>query len=108
MRFARTRIPRPPTLASIVDALEAIQDATDDATRPSLAHPLVDAHVLKEVAIATTNTDVAHLLQRAPQGWIITRKRGAGDVYEATTQPDPTRFLRLVSSAAVTVDLMVF
>lgn len=104
-RYAKVRVARPPTLAGIVDAIEGMQSAIDDATRPG---PLADGHILEEVDIATGGTDVAHLLQRACRGWFLTRKRGAGDVYEDSTQPDPSRFLRLKSSAAVTVDLMVF
>ncbi len=45
---------------------------------------------------------------RAFQGWWITRVIGAGYVYEPTSQPDASRYLRLQSSATVTVDLWVY
>lgn len=106
-RFARVRLPSAPTLRDVADALEGLQDNVEAAVQPSLAHPLIEGHILAAVAIATGGTDIAHLLQRPWSGWILTRKRGAGDVYE-DTQTDPGRFLRLKSSSAVTVDLMVF
>lgn len=66
------------------------------------------AITIKDVSIILGDTDVAHRLGRAYTGWRISRLRGAQTVYEATTQPDNTKFLRLTGTGTATVDVEVW
>lgn len=92
---------------SVGDAvLDALQDRIADWSRPLVQCNLLDGTLLQSVNVGTSQTSVAHGLSRTPVGWIITRKLGPGDVYEAKA-PD-NRFLYLVSTASVEVDLWVF
>jgi hypothetical protein len=63
--------------------------------------------ILKDQTLASGNNDVPHKLKRKCQGWIITKKDAAADIYQSESSDD-TKFLRLVSSGAVTVDIWVF
>lgn len=61
------------------------------------------------VALSNGTTLVTHGLGRAPVGWFVTRQRGSARIYDTQDgNPNPTLSLRLVSDAAVLVDLYVF
>lgn len=61
---------------------------------------------LKDVAIGTSETVIAHKLGRNPQGWIIVEKNANSDVWSSSTKDG--RFLYLMATAAVTVTLYVW
>ena len=67
-----------------------------------------NAVTIQDVAIILGDTDVSHRLGKSYQGWRISRLRGAQTVYEATTQPDKTKFLRLTGTGTATVDVEVW
>lgn len=57
-------------------------------------------------AIGVTATPVRHNLGHPVQTWEVVRKNAVGDVYEsATLHDDPSHYINLVSSSAVTVTL---
>lgn len=66
---------------------------------------LLDGTRLKDVVLAIGSNRIEHNLKRPIEGWFITRKNAAADVYET----DATSLtLSLTSSAAVTVDIWVY
>lgn len=77
------------------------------AVEPYLVSPKPSP--LTGIALASGSNDVNHKLQRAIQGWRVTRLRAAAAVtlHEPTTGSDE-RILVLVASAACTVDLEVW
>lgn len=61
------------------------------------------------VPLSLGTTLVAHGLGRAPLGWFVTRQRAAARIHDTQDgNPNPSTSLRLVSDAAVMVDLYVF
>ena len=75
--------------------------------QPLTSNPMNYGNILTGIALAAGQTSVSHKLNRAYQGWIIVDINGASSVYSSTSS-DPTKFLVLNSSAAVTVSLLVF
>lgn len=71
--------------------------------------PLNSSVLLTEVSLAVGDNTINHLLARKLRGWYIVRKRANSDIYDKQdTNPLQTDTLILNSSAAVTVDLIVF
>lgn len=70
--------------------------------------PFMDGRLIENVTVNTTATRIEHKLGRPWKGWIICRKRGSGDVYEASAQNSPSLFITLQSSAQAQIDLWVF
>jgi len=95
-------------------ALGYVQDAVADFTGSLTFIPWLDGIALNGQQVTAAGVNLRHGLvddrqkPRAFQGWWITRVVGAGYVYEPTSQPDAARYLKLQSSATVTVDLWVF
>ena len=73
---------------------------------PVLANPTTNMAILKNVALASGNNAVPHLLQQVQQGWIITDIQGVASIYR--NQPFDKVYLYLNSSAVVTVSIGVF
>ena len=70
--------------------------------------------VEQPIKLSTSFVNVPHRLGRAVRGWIVIDQTTASRVFRdplpssAATNPDPTLFLRLQSSATTTVKLWVF
>jgi hypothetical protein len=76
---------------------------------PLLGNPLNNASVLKNVSLLTGTNVVNTLLGRTLQGWSVVRQRGPASIYDTQdTNQSPALTLVLVSSADVSVDLLVF
>jgi hypothetical protein len=76
---------------------------------PLLGNPSNNASVLKNVALVTGTNVVNTLLGRTLQGWSIVRQRGPASFYDMQdTNQSPSLTLVLVSSADVSVDILVF
>jgi len=73
---------------------------------PVLANPQTNMSILKNVALATGNNQIPHLLGQVQQGWIITDIQGAATIYR--NKDFSGTYLYLHSSAAVTVNIGVF
>lgn len=73
---------------------------------PVLAQPLNKGLILKSVALISGVTVINHKLARTLQGYIIVDQNAAASIYRSAAKNDKT--LTLTSSAAVTVDLLVF
>lgn len=79
------------------------------ALNPLLANPVNSGSVLKNVQLSTGVNSIPHLLGVELQGWFIVRQRAAASIYDTQDQNQmPQLTLKLVSSAPVSVDLVVF
>lgn len=101
--MAATRLPRSLTGNKEIDQAITTLSA---AVEPYLPQQVT---TIAGVELASGSNTVNHRLQRALQGWRVTRLRAAAAVtlYEPTTGTD-TLSLVLVASAACTVDLEVW
>jgi hypothetical protein len=69
---------------------------------------IINGVLLKKQTI-DGSTDIVHGLARAPEGWVVVRKRANAVVFdEQDSNPNPAKTIRLNSSAAVVADLWVF
>jgi hypothetical protein len=74
-----------------------------------LKNPALQSSILKNVALVAGTNTINTLLGQDLQGWSIVRQRGPASIYdEQDSNPRPNLTLILVSSAAVTVDILVF
>lgn len=90
------------------DEASRIVDAIDDYSRQLTQNALLGGQFLKQVRITASAQNIVHGLGRQWQGWIITRRNGTASVYENTTQADGTKFITLIGSGTVTVDIYIF
>lgn len=89
------------------DEVAKLQERLQEFFVPLVNNPMLDGVLLKNVQLTTTATDVPHNLRREPIGWTIVRQNANATIWEQTTNL-PTAFLKLQSSAAVTVSIWVF
>lgn len=76
---------------------------------PVIANPLNQGSILKDVSLKTGSNVINHLLGQKLQGWSLVRQRAAASIYDnQDSNQSPQLTLVLVSSADVSVDLMVF
>lgn len=88
---------------------QAIQDNAEQAFRPLLESPFVGCRLIEDVElVATASNRVAHGLGRDIAGWIVVDRDASGSVWRVSPSTSPDRVLLLSSSAAMTVDLIVF
>lgn len=75
-----------------------------------LGNPVLDSSFIENVSLTTGANQVNHKLGRKLQGWSIVRYKGAwAEVYDTQdTNKIPELTLNLVSSAPVTISLVVF
>lgn len=107
------------------EILNRIQDGIIPVINAVLAHPILDGRIVDTLAkdvngqfpaivLGAAAVNVPHLLGRKYQGWEpIDRNANAAiwvdpPVAGVDPNPDPTKFVRLVASATVTVKLWVF
>lgn len=86
--------------------LSRLQDAIASPLRDLQGIPILDGVLVNDQALASaTTTTFNHKLGRKPQGYLITKRSAAADIYDtAFTKTAMT----LHASAAVTVSLWVF
>lgn len=84
-----------------------LQERLQEFFVPFVQCPLIDGTLLTGVQLSTAPKSVEHKLNRAPLGYIITRKNANENVWESS-QALPARFLTLTATGAVTVDIWIF
>jgi hypothetical protein len=94
-------------IAQTAPELQAVINAVADFVRPLERNPVLDYIILRDVDIATSDTDIPHKLGREWQGWFVISRTTATVPYEGT-QSDNTKFLTLKAGSAITVDLYIF
>lgn len=86
-----------------------MQNQWSSQLNPLLDNAITQGIFLTNVQLLSGNNQLDHKLGHILRGWIITRKRGPGDVYDnQATNPFPNLTLTLNASANVMVDLYVF
>lgn len=114
--FRRRLQGRTPTDATTVADLQRLEDAAADVFAALAASPLVDARLVRGVAVSTGDTLVLHALNRAPQGLLVVSRTANVQVWRnpqttATGAVDlvaEARAMRVKADASATVDLLVF
>lgn len=76
---------------------------------PVIANPLNSSIILKNITLSAGSNTVSTTLGRNLQGYIVIGQNAASDIYDSqSTNPTPSTTLLLNSSAACTVNLLVF
>lgn len=89
--------------------LQLMQTSWATQLNPVIASPLSTPLILKSVKLINGTTTINHRLGKGLTGWMIVRQRGPASIYDTQdTNQQATLTLQLVSSAAVTVDILVF
>lgn len=91
--------------------INAIQDQIGAAVGQLLGKDTLDSSLLTEVKLKANITNkIAHNLGRHLNGWVVVRLRGsAPSIYDTQdSNPSPHLLLWLVTSADITVDILVF
>ncbi len=103
--FQRLRLKAPPTAEDV----SRIQDNVARVADPLVALQLLNGRLLQSVALTIGTNLVSHGLGRSLVGWIPVRLRASATIYDTQdSNPAPAQTLRIVASAAATVDLWVF
>ena len=87
-------------------ALNRLQDRVQDWATQLDKQEIVNGVLLKDVALTTSQTSIAHKLGRVPTGVILVRTPVQLDIWEPTAADKD--FLYIQASAATTVNLWVF
>lgn len=95
-----------PFQQTLVRDLSIMQSKWKSILDPVLGNPTTNMAILENVALATGNNKVPHLLQRIQQGWIITDIQGVASIYR--NRPFENIYLFLNASAPVIVNIGVF
>lgn len=86
-----------------------MQNAWARILNPIVDNSLSFSLVLTNVALKTGSNTINHTLARRLTGWVLVRQRGAASVYDTQDSNNiPDKTLVLVSSANISVDLLVF
>lgn len=90
-------------------SLQMMQNRWGTILGPIVDNPLNNSIILKDIALTTGTNVINHKLGRKLQGWFPTRVRADATLYD---QQDSNQMqdltLVLVTSADVTIDLVVF
>jgi hypothetical protein len=97
----------PPALLRVINTLQA---NIDDSLAPMVSKIQNDSLILSNVQLVAGQTNIiSHRLGRQLLGWCVVRCRSQAQVWDSQdTNPSPTLTLQLLTSANVSVDLLVF
>ena len=86
------------------------QEHVESVINPLLDSAIIDGVIVEDVVLNnSTFTEVEHKLGMKPRGYLVIRKSAAQTVFEdAGDYANRKLFLRLKSSAALTVNLWIF
>lgn len=89
--------------------LQMLQSSWTSILNPFLARPQLNSSILNNIVLVSGTNVINTLLSRKLQGWSIVRQNASASIYDAqSNNPNPTQTLVLISSAPVTVDILVF
>lgn len=88
--------------------LTLLQNSWKSSIDPTLANPIVNGVLQKNIALVVGVNSINHKLGRNPQGYIITGMHGVYSQIFDTTSLNPSLTLTLNSSVATTIDLYCF
>lgn len=95
-----------PLYQTDIKELSLLQTKWKSIVDPVLANPMTNMSILENVSLASGNNQIAHLLGRMQQGWVIVDIQGVASIYR--NLPFNKNYLYLNSSAAVIVSIGVF
>lgn len=91
------------------DKISRFQDECERTISSLQSVPFLTGRAIQNVTLASGANSVNHGLGRKLVGWVATRRRGTGTIYDTQdSNALADRTLTLVASAAETVDLWVF
>ncbi len=72
--------------------------------------PILNGVLVDSTVLTTSFQNVNHKLGRAPRGWFVVSPNASATVWQdtAANNPDASKYLRVKSSATVTVKIWVF
>jgi len=90
--------------------LYRVQDVLTEVLLPITNSPIIDGVLTDSQSVTTSFQNLAHGLGRLPVGWVVVAPNADARVWEdsAANNPDPTKFIRVKASAAVTCKFWVF
>jgi hypothetical protein len=90
--------------------LKQVQENTEQALESLLNNPILNGVLLRSVQLTTGSPSlVEHKLGRKPLGYLVTKRNANATIYDTeTTSVAEQNFLKLNTSANVTVDLWIF
>jgi hypothetical protein len=89
-------------------SMDQLQTKWASQLNPVLANLLVQGQLLQDQSLINGTTTINHRLGRTLNGWFVVSPKASATVYEATSQPNPTLTLTLISSAALDCSIWVF
>ena len=90
--------------------VQKFQQNVENAIEPIIRKEIIDGILLKKVCLEPgVANEVKHGLGRAPQGWIVVRKRADARIWDVQDfNNNPSKTLSIAVSHSVTVDLWIF
>ena len=95
-----------PALRGLAPDVQRANDALASRVDDIAASPIVPGVLREDVAVGTSDTQVAHGLGRMPRGWFLVSPAADARVWQ--TADASATLLTLRASAAVTTSLWVF
>lgn len=95
-----------PYIQTAIRELSQIQTKWRSILNPMLSSPELSGLILKDVALASGNNVIDHLLARKMQGWTLVDLNASASIYRSAPFNDKT--LTLNSNAVCTVSIKVF
>lgn len=97
------------TFYSKNEEMNKLMNNLDIALAPIINNSFLDFSLVKDISLAIGDNLVDHKLNRTPNGWVVVRKRGAGNFYDKQdTNTTPTKNYIINSDTAVVVDIYFF
>lgn len=97
------------TLLSVIRVLNTVQTQLNTIFTSLTKKVQLDSILLQKVQLQMGSNQVQTTLGRTLTGWTITRQRSAASIYDQQDQNTiPGTYLVLISSAPVSVDILVF
>jgi hypothetical protein len=76
--------------------------------RSLVKNSIIGGKVIEDIQVSTTAANIFHGMGKPWKGFVIIKKSGVCDVSEAAGAHDKREYIRLVSSASATINLLVF
>jgi hypothetical protein len=98
-----------PLIQTSIQDLSLLQTRWRSILNALIGLPQLNSSIVANVQLKAGSNSVNTGLQQALQGWSIVRQRGPATIYDLQdSNQTPNLTLTLVSSAAVSVDILVF
>jgi hypothetical protein len=97
------------TLLSLIRGYNSLISNLQQIFTALLNKVQLDSVILNKVSLSVGQNVIPHTLGRTLTGWELIRQRGQASIWDSQdNNPNPGNYLLLMSSAAVSVDILVF